>query len=248
MKFKEFLNEKTYNTGNDVEYIYKKTFKPFMDAAKKNDFKFLEKYADVVFMNPYPIDSKELKSKISKQAHSLNPIKIQFGGSDSGFSAYASTAFKNRNSHDDNHIKLNIKPSAIQAHIDGRFNIYNPIDAKRVIAHELTHWIRHSVDEFNPNRKNPTTNLEYFLNNDEIDALIHEFVYLKKRGFKKFKKWDEVTWDILFKENVQLRNTILTLKKEPNNIKQKWFEDFTKRLNREGLLNKYLIKFPKQLR
>lgn len=90
MKFKRYLLEKTFNVGQDVDFLYKKGFKQYFDIIRKygleearprllklTAMKMIADGRSALFIPV--IGTEELKSKDSKTAHMINPANIAIG-------------------------------------------------------------------------------------------------------------------------------------------------------------------------
>jgi len=75
--YKETIN----NVEADALYIYMKYGKPLLEKILKRDIKLIEGKAYLF----ETISSKELKTKVSKDAHKKKPINIKIGISSVGF-------------------------------------------------------------------------------------------------------------------------------------------------------------------
>ena len=161
MRFKQYLNEKTFSISADVDMIYKKYFlkylKPF-HKMKNNDL--------TDFQNKIWCASKKgkwdfgtttseiFKSRTAKKAHELNPVTLMFGAvSDGSFYSYKEKV-----------ISVSLNSDIIDLLVSGRSmdNIKNLMitdrdrferfknelseeSVKATIYHELSHWINDSM-------------------------------------------------------------------------------------------------------
>lgn len=251
-RFLEYINEKTYRIGGDVDYIYKKLFQPYMKLLPDID-KFINKVnkSNSVFGE---MNSDELKSKDCKKAHKENPILITAGV----FNTSSYTPSKSL-------IKLALNYSVIDVLNKHRskeeiesmigsatskrfFNELSEPNIKGTIYHELSHWINDTIHNRHISKRldkslqfdDLSILLKYgstLFTDYEIDAQVHAIKQLK-RNYKK--NWDKLSWmDIVsLKGNF---NVIFTKLKTINKKEQTaYFKALTKRLNRENLLGKGL--------
>ena len=72
--FKQFIKEKTYNIGKDVDMIYNKYFKKRIDKITKGEYNFPRGE-----MTYGTFNSSELKTKDCQKAHEINPVDIYCG-------------------------------------------------------------------------------------------------------------------------------------------------------------------------
>lgn len=154
--------EKTYNIKRDVEYIYNKAYRQFMNefTSEKMTLRSLERW---LYGQPIEISSDELKSPDCVNAHKLDPIVI-FCGFYNSVSHYDPLGNKqNRypvvitpdvglihamimSNYDISTLDANIKVKAglekYKPFITSSINYQLEKESiKQTIAHELTHWI-----------------------------------------------------------------------------------------------------------
>jgi len=258
--YMSLLLEKTFNIQKDVDIIYNKFFKKFIDAIKiehiLSDYKqYIESSKDVTFGL---IDSNNLISKDCKKASILSPVKIQCGLYDKGSFYYLGS---------ENFIQISLSYSAVKYLFQNNFiitllskseqkAIVNELTEERVkstISHELSHWLsdtlhnKHMTNLFilakelkQPELvllKQKNVNMTYF----EIDAQIHAIKNLKKLNLKN---WNNMTLtDIAFKYTSLksiVRDLYIHYGKEILDI---WQKNLIKRMAREKLLGKNMKQF-----
>jgi hypothetical protein len=251
--FNTFLLEKTFRIGSDVDFLYNKVYKKYVNQLLKYDGsgRFPNK------PNKQYITSDKLKSKDAKKAHEVNPITIEFFTSDEN--AYNPI----------NHIIiLNISQQVIELIKDEggiipasnmlssntKMQFIDEVSEKRIkatIYHELSHWIDDSLHNFHITKmikdvqKHPTQ-INKIISQDgetslssyyEINAQIHALKQYK-RSIKK-DKWDVMT----FKDvETYFATTSYISKKLLNQYGKKeyerWKKEILKRMAREKLLGK----------
>ena len=248
MRFKQYLQEKTFAIGQDVDFIYNKAYKNF--------FNTLQKKRKISF-KPISMASFELKSKQSKKADSINPITIyclldrkgNFYDSIQGI------------------IHLTPNPEAIGLFLDHQLpddpnlldafeNELNGSKMKETIYHELSHWLDDSLHnryikksilkaheifkktgDINKFNKAKALGHEDINADDiEINAQIHNIKQLK-RNYRKV--WDELGFLTMLKKNGSLYSIYLSLSPKE---KKEWVKKILKRMNREKLLGKNMRK------
>jgi hypothetical protein len=248
MRFKQFLQEKTFAIGQDVDFIYNKAYKKFFNALQKGDknpFKFL---STVI------ISSSDLKSKQSKKADKINPIKI--------YCEYDQTG--NYYSALQNLIHLTPNVGAIQIHLnhqqpentlqfDAFENELNGVKMKNTIYHELSHWlddtlhnfhikknIKHAYDfKDNPKkfwkiRKEGHEDIN--ATDIEINAQIHAIKQLKRQYRKE---WNELNFKTMIRKDGSLYAIFKSLSPKERN---EWVKKLLSRMHREKLLGKNMRK------
>lgn len=158
--YRSFLTERTYNIKKDVDMIYKKAFKKFVDAFKKKEITpFILK---VMLKLPIAvIKSESFTSPDGKAAHALDPISIVCGINDI-------TSHYDPLGKDTDRYSISITPDfeAVIAIIENGYDIekvtdlydlgntgsramwkkqlemeVSEIGIKSNISHELIHWI-----------------------------------------------------------------------------------------------------------
>lgn len=246
LKFKQFLLEKTYRLGQDVDMIYKKYFDKVVKDIwnSKWDGKFTK----------HTMSSSELKSADSKKAHVLNPITILLNDRN-----------QNGNLYNPVHkvISLLINHNALdvlkQANMD--FNEAGNLVGNRkkewmddlserrikgTIYHELSHWIddtmhNQHIEKMIKIAQEPGhrdiikqgskgVNSSYY----EINAQVHAIKQIKRQMSKL--EYNSLTFDELVKGSSAL-STMSLSNKEAGSYDQ-WVKDLLKRLAREKLLGK----------
>jgi hypothetical protein len=251
--FNTFLLEKTFRIGSDVDFLYNRVYKKYVNQLLKYDGsgRFPDK------PNKQYITSDKLKSKDAKKAHEVNPITIEFFTSDEN--AYIPLKHK---------IVLNINPRVIEMIKDSdgiipasnllssnqKMQFQDDVSERRIkatIYYELSHWIDDSLHNFHITKmikdvvKNPDETKK-IINQDgktslssyyEINAQIHALKQYK-RSIKK-DKWDTMTFkdiETYFTSPSYVADTLATRygKKEY----KRWKKEILKRMARENLLGK----------
>ena len=251
------LIEKTFNIDQDVNLIYKTYFKKYIDNFQKNDI--LPPFGKYGVMT-----SSRLKSKKSKEANKLYPVKIICG-------SFRDGNYNNFNSGNEV-IQISLNVNAIE-NIRGKDrmppnmkrSIENEISehkTKTTIYHELSHWIgdalhnsylhklvarANSISKDDPDRVEKVRKImrrgkaDVNMTAFEVDAQIH--------GIKQIKKlyrseWDTMTLVDLFYRYNSLKSIAYTLHKMSPDIYKEWVKDLVKRMHRENLLGKNMRNFP----
>jgi hypothetical protein len=256
--YSEYLLEKLFDLDQDVDFIYDKFFKQFI-----NNFK-LKKITkiDITNWKSKKIDSNELKTIDSKKAHIINPITITNDILNNEGNFYAPN---------NNLINISIKVNVLLKYIEYNYNdekikknlpLYQyeifkneltESGIKSSIYHELSHWVSDSL--YNRHMKNiidlankynnpellklkqKDVNLTYF----EIDAQIHAIKNLKK--LYDFV-WDKWSFENIFFNYPALMATAKRVYKEyGQEVLNIWQRNLIKRMNREKLLGKNMKGF-----
>jgi len=270
MRFKQYLNEKTFSISADVDMIYKKYFKKYVKPfhkkggkANRNDLTDFKEGMDKVHKDGKwyfgNATSEILKSKTAKKAHELNPVTLVFGAWQEGsFYNYSKKAISFSLNSDVLHLlstsqsKLDIR-NMLQGRILERFmNELSEENIKGTIYHELSHWINDSI--YNQNiqkrvQKNlktkefdiTTVNFTDF----ELDAQVHAIKQLK-RSFTG--DWNYIRWYDIIQKKPSFSVVFAQLKQQPKAVQMDYFKRISKRLNRENLMGKNLKdSFKKEL-
>lgn len=253
------LEEKTFDLDNDVDFIYDKFFKKYMDLYVKTGI-FPVKQKILIG----ELHSSELKTKEAKEANEKDPIIIKAGISyDTGAISY-----KKNNRY----ILVCIDLYAIEHVNDSRLtnkdkksleNILSENYIKSVIYHELSHWVsdvkyhnyisiliskalklnvQNDKDRQKINKILNLNKIDKYMTNYEIDAVIHGIKQTKRMYKKEWDKWDLME---LFYRYGSLRNIAKRLNKIDKKVYYEWLKDLTTRMHREGLLGKNMKNFPK---
>jgi len=262
MKFRQYLNEKTYSIGADVDFIYNKYFKKILKPIQKGNIKAFMSMLDKskTIGGEYlfdTIESSKLKSKQSKKASEINSVDIKMGVFDNG-SFY-------RPSDNTVSLSLNInvipvlKTCVVLDDVKSRLgdkvaerliNELSEGSVKGSIYHELSHWLNDTFHNFNITKrldkaqkvqdmsimqKGGSTLFTDF----EIDAQVHAIKQLK-RVYKK--EWETITWDQISQYKASFNVVFNQLKKSSAKVQKEYMKTMLKRLNREKLLGKGLQK------
>lgn len=240
------LSEKIYNLNNDVDYLYNKYFKDFIEYVNNND------RINLNLLKPSEDSTLNLSSSEAIEANKTNPCKILIN--DQRYKTY-SNFYKPSESI----INLNINFNALSHALDYKnLNIaaedlpydqqnlflkeFSETKIKSSIYHELAHWIDDSL-----NNKHIEKTLSKFkkiedkedvnLTDMEIQAQIHNIVQLK-RSYKD--NWDNLSLYELIRLSPTL-NTIYNKYKKNNEKLNYWFTKLRKRMHRENLLGKNMV-------
>jgi len=236
-----FFLEKTFNIKKDVDFLYDKGFKSFIDTFQKS--------GELSIIDYIELSSGKLQTNDSRKAHKENPITIKMGFTH--ITAYnpftrtiyisvpekAYTFFLNKED----------EATTIKSNIIAYQNDLTENRIKASIAHELSHWISDSLHSSHLKKlftisknlndadyiklKHEDVNMTYF----EIDAQIHGIKNLKQRY--NIKDWDEITTESLFMMYTSLRNIYYILYKTYGlDICKIWLKALFKRMSREKLL------------
>lgn len=256
-KFLEYLNEKTFRIGGDVDLVYKKIFHPyikllpnfdmFMDKVNKDKIKSNEYFFEVIF-------SHELKTKDCKEAHEVNPIGIKGGIFDTSSYVPSLSLIKlSLNIGVINILQQNRSKESIENLIGTAvskrfFNELSPANLKGTIYHELSHWLNDSLHNKNISKRlkkaQQTQNYDILKKHGdaiftdyELDAQVHAIKQLK-RDYRK--DWDKLTWYDIIEVKSSFDVIFSRLKHLNSKDQNEYFQRMIKRLNREGLLGKGL--------
>ena len=255
------LTEKTFNISKDVDYIYNRGFKSYI-----NDFQKKGKLPPIVSNETVylKLHTSDLKSKDCQEANKLYPVDIYCGV----FKEGSYNVFEKGKER----IVISINKEAIE-NINYKYemgtNVKRSIEneitehrIKAIIYHELAHWISdakyHSyihnivaravnIPQDDPNRNykikqimnsgKSNVNITHY----EIDAQIHAIKQIK-RTFKS--DWDTMSLLDLFYRYTALKSIAKSLYKINPDVYKLWVKDLVKRMNREGILGKNMRAFP----
>lgn len=261
MKFSNYLNEKTFAIGKDVDLIYNLYLKEAINLYKKTTI--------IDFMH-YITSSKRgkakgeyifgettteiLKSKQCQKAHKLNPCTIQVGvfGDGNFYSPVRKIISISLNVYALQLLlkcsnKEELKKSIIDPNQRKMFESeFTGTALKATIYHELSHWLNDTFHNYNISNKihlakikeDPSVLKKSGYSNFtdfEIDAQIHAIKQLKR---KYNKTWDDLTWTdiMLLKPSFSVIKT--QLKSSSKKVRDEYMKNMYKRLNREKLLGK----------
>lgn len=248
------LKEDTFDIDEDVDLIYKTlNIGESLDYYKKFPSDFWEEFTQMKSENwdkiKYVMDSSELVSPISREAHKANPIKIKFlfdGGS------------KYRT--DKPNLDISMNGSAIKALGRkglGNANIveqypqiveeFNENRLKGIIAHELTHWIGESlynkkasraIQSYGTKKHNKDglgTERLQITSEEELSSFIAQIKQRKR--FYKDEEWNQLSFSDLLSEDPSLN---YAFEKSSTRLQKsdyiKFTQDLIKRMHREDLL------------
>lgn len=263
MRLKKYLTEKTFNINEDVNFLYNKAFKSFIDSLVENKFekskyplldKRIRNKKDVSF---FTCNSSDLPSREAKEASILNNVTIECGVFNRG----------NFYSPLKKLIQLSINRGALNTVLDRLEylvpsteirNLYQELKPERIkstIAHEVSHWLNDTFH--NSNIKKILDNVRE-LDNIEIKKLgkadvnmTHFEIDAYINGIKQLKIENKETWDSLTLADVFFKYTALRFvgKKIYGNhgkaVGDIWQKMLVKRMGRENLLGKNMRKFAK---
>ncbi len=249
MRFLQYLNEKTFNIGKDVDYIYNKYFKKSIQLLKKGKFKMSS-------FRTKSFKSSDLPSVKAKKASEVNPMNIIVTLSDGG-NYYNSV---------DKKIQLTLNTNALDYYLNVPMAMRDISDRqkeslkaeingnkmKASIYHELTHWLDDTFHNYHI-RKNTEDAYDAFLKTrdnsmainvrklgkDDINATYYE-VNAQIHNIKQMKRMHKTIWDKLtFEEMIKLDGSLLathdTLK---GRERVQWKKDILLRMSREKLVGK----------
>jgi len=246
LKFKQFLVEKTFRLGQDVDMIYKNYFAKYMKDIRSD--KWDGRFKVEV------ISSAFLKSADSKKAHKLNPIHIVMNSKNESGNFYNPIS---------KYISLKINDNALEILKQANMNFndagellsgrkkewMNDLSENRIkgtIYHELSHWIDDSIHNqhiekmlikaHEPGHRDVLKQGSKGVNSSyyEINAQVHAVKQIKRQMSKS--KYDSLTFDELVAGSSAL-TTMTNLNKDAGSYDQ-WRKDLLKRLSREKLLGK----------
>lgn len=249
------LKEKLYNIRQDVDFIYNNSFKEIVDDIANNNLKDLSEYCLPNSKDIKIFKSSQLKAKDCKKAHEIIPIDIYCGLYDSSY--YNFTKEKkvvvsiNQGALDHFVQKINIPDT--RSYFRRLKNQVNEDRMKASIAHELTHWIDDSLyqlfhhivgDETDPKKRDNRLTFRTGLMDTtyyEIQAQIHGIQEIKKAYSSE--KWNKLSINDLFELYPPLTDVIDKVRREFNKeIAYSWIRAILKRLDRENLLGKNMMK------
>jgi len=239
------LDEKTYRISRDVDFIYNKAFKHFIDNFNKQDYKG-------------KLETKTLSSSMFTSPQGIegsikNPVIIVCGGIESG-SSY--NPFRKQIT-----ISINTQAEDLIASYNFDYvkiagvlsskkyaSILNEITEPRIkstIYHELSHWLNDTFNNSNIEKQlvKGLTRLEYELLTKqdfdmsflEIDAQIHGIKQLKR----SVKNWDTLSLSDVFTMYTALITIVNTIyKKYGKDTLVIYLQLLIKRMNREHLLGR----------
>jgi len=260
-RFKEYLQEKTFNINKDIDYIYNKFFKQRIKSMQKGTYNYPK--GDFTFGTMY---SKDLPSKTAQKANEVKPIIIEAGILDIG-NGYAPLR---------NKMYVSINTNAIN--VFHKFNLKTIEDVKNVlkpdsykqwtheftesvikgsISHELSHWMNDAIYNLNLSKTilkvrsapNIYTGQKIFnmgeldvnMTFKEIDAQVHAMKQLKK-DYKK--DWDILTIHDISNIKPSFSGVFKDIKKKGKQVYDTYMKRFLHRLDREKLLGKNMKYIP----
>ena len=243
----DILLEETFQIDRDVDYLYNKGFKKWVNEFKHGYYH----YPDTI-----EVPTSELISKDCKKGNTLNPCIIYLGlfnfpsvYKNALHTIYitpdvtALTYFITKNSEN----KI-VSKNDIQRY-KGEMTEQR---LKALISHEISHWLRdtlfnNQITKYNRLKNilsakdiaklyEKNVNLTYF----EIDAQIHAIAQLKR----KRADWNEITLTDLFQSYNSITNLLNNLYYnygENKELRDIWIKYILKRMYREHLLGKNMI-------
>ena len=258
--YKQLILEKTFNIGQDVDFIFNRFFKDDLVGIQR----WLNGGDKHEVTSSESIDSSELSSLHAKKAHKMNPITIY-------------NLFKKGNYYDPRGEFINLSinhnafgvlqnshqitdPSGVKMRalnmVGDRARDFllefTPTKLKSSIYHELSHWMddtfhnRHLRDLMNKAEsthdagyeEQATSIVNYGHKNVgmtpyEIDAQIHAVKQLKRDVGKNV--WDQLSFDQMLDMNVAV-NSVRKAISDKDRVY--WDRKLKSRLHREKLLGK----------
>ncbi len=252
------LEEATFNMDKDVDFIYKKAgFDKIVKAMESGNAETMKKAFRG--LKEWYGSSSELKSRVAKKAHKINPVTIKTG------MLWDGSLYDPRNKI----IAISLNQGAYTILDTSGYDAETVIrrvagnkgkmlmkefwasNIKGTIYHELTHWAddslhnRHIKNTIDRAREGGQTSLKGKFSDVnhtpfELDAQIHAIKAIRKSLGKR--AFDKMDWDDLFKEKSSLQSNFRNFKDKRDYMSM--MKRFIKRLNREGLLGKGLKKIP----
>ena len=257
MRLQQYLTEKTYNIGADVDLVYNKIVKPSLSLYHKGKYKeFSKKYAEGVVGY---MTSGDLKSKQAKQAHKMNPMNIYFARNNKGNyydppnrTIHFSLNIDVINILDDGDFEEDRVKLMVGDAYDRFMNELSEGAIKGTIYHELSHWLNDTLHNRNITkvlRQVSDTGKRELMKRGhssvdqtfmEIDAQVHALKQLK-RTYSKI--WDTLTWEDILKYKPSFTAVFGDIQFDKKEYEQ-YRRNILKRMNREKLLTKNLREFP----
>lgn len=246
----DLINERLMNVDDDVDYIYDTFFREDIDTLKETGV------ITSSMFDKYAITTHILKSPLSQKAHAINPCEIEINSGNNFYSPIKSLMGMGITNNALNYVMGfdgSLDSASEELFNDGQAiasrNIkyeFSESKIKGTIHHELAHWIDDTLH--NQHIKNRAIKASEFgfgmtrkglpINADklEIQGQIHNIVQLKK---EHQQNWDSLTFDDL----VGLSPTLYNVNNQlSGDVKINWKRDLLKRMSREGLLGKNMIK------
>jgi hypothetical protein len=234
MRLLNFLNEKTFDIKQDVDYLYNLAFKPFISEFRKKQSELIDKVYDIVINQNKELDLKvvktsELKSNDAKQAHRHRPSTIRLGIYNNGSAYYP----------EEDIIEISINKKIF---LSNRIYVNNELSLTNIkgsIYHELSHWIDNALHNNHLDRMNITQYINY--KTAEINAQVHSIMAIKDELPQE--EYDKLSLIDLIKHKPNLYSVF---KKVPEHLYDEYINSFIKRLHRERLLGKNMKKLSYQ--
>lgn len=250
---KHLINEKTFRVNEDVKFIYNKAFKTFVKQFSEgklpgNVQKWIIDMKDIVFTT---FDTSELKTKDSKAAHLVNPMKIEAGIFHGSF--YNPKRKLIRIGFPIDAASVILRGLKVPPH-QRKFleNEIKETKIKATTAHELSHWINDSTYGFQISKlvdiadelqssdvlklHKKDVNMTHF----EMDAIIHGIKAVKSKVGSK--KWDTLTFEQVGELYTSLWSVVEKLKYYGDDIAAIYKKAILKRMAREKLIGKNMRK------
>lgn len=261
------LLETLYAIQRDVDFIYNKCFKKFVDDYNNNSLKDLDRYT-ISSNNDFDfLTSSELQTKLCKKAHESNPISIFCG-------VYKGPSFYDFGEHK---IQITLNIGIIKLIYSNRFLGKHDLEKvisknnaksrmirgeiaqtkiKASIAHEIAHWIDESkysvMSRILDGEKDPVKRKELLsLGYEDVDMTYFE-IQSQIHGIKQLKnkyryKWDELSFEDLFEKYPPLYMIANKLKNRyDDDTLGIWIHYLIRRMGRENLIGKNM-RFPIKL-
>jgi len=262
MRLEQYLTEKTFAIGADVDLVYKKLYEPYTKEIKKGNYgkviQLLDKHKSKTPL--VYVSSGELKSKQAKTAHEINPIIIGFYADNLGnyYSPNDKIIHYSFNYNVIDIIRANrgdivaTKRTLPDNQRDRFENELNDIALKGTIYHELSHWLDDTLHnqhikkmiDLGLNDPNPVSvasqgHADPVLTVYELDAQIHALKQMKRQLKGKY---NDIWWDDVF----TLKPSFYSVFNKAAVSKEydEYMKRLTKRMHREGLLTKKLQRYP----
>lgn len=258
MRLKNYLIERTFNIDVDVDWVYDKFFKKYIDLFQSGRINEFIKKASAK-SNPWgytfgTCQSTDLPSVYAQHASSINNVMIVSGILKEGSSYRPSPnnmIFLSLHYGAFNGLISNGSLDSILGHFDDKtarrfLGEFNKTSVKGTIYHELSHWIddtlHHShiknlldVARESGNNKLLLKHGTALFTNHEINAQVHAIKQVK-RDYDG--DWDSITWDEIVNMKPSFHVVSTALNVTIPVAREEYFKALLKRLNREKLLGK----------
>lgn len=256
IKFKKLLrenllNEKLTNVDDDVNFLYNTYFKQDIDEIEKTGIITKQMF------RPKLTSTNILNSKDAIKANELNMCEVFINSTNNYYNPKMKIISFGVNKNAFNFVLEyggNIKKSIDMLEIEYEkkmlINEFTEEKIKGSIHHELAHWIddtfhnKHILKRTIKAQELGTTNIGGIpvnITKMEIQGQIHNI----KQAYNKHKDiWDSLSFEELVNSTPTLKTIYSSL---PNKLKDNWVKNIKRRMHREGLLGKNMVKKLKKL-